>query len=388
MAEEIGNTGAEAPDNQNEGPSLREALESAYVEESEKAEAPPSEQAPVETQAATEKPTRAEGRARRPDGTFAPHKATEASAPSGEKAAQVDPAAAVAAGAAQQPPAPAAVEAPKSWTPEARQLFEKADPALRQYIAQREDQMHRGVQQLHARFGQKAQIADEFIEAQRPYEAIIRAEGGTPIAAFKELLNAAYVVRRGTPEQKVALVLNTCRDFGIDLNKVIASANEQPQPQSQPSFDPNAIRQIIEAEFTQRDNQARVASATDIITSFGAEKDGQGQPLRPHFEAIRKDMVPIVASLRQANPSMAKAEVLQQAYDRAVWANPDTRAKLLHAQEEKRQAEARNKAAQAAKAAVSVTGAPGVSASAAANSKKSIRSAITDAFNEHEAGRV
>jgi hypothetical protein len=81
------------------------------------------------------------------------------------------------------------------------------------------------------------------------------------------------------------------------------------------------------------------------------------------------------------------AKGLQDAYDQAVWARPDTRATLLAQQraeeEQKRRTEAKAKAEAAKRKSVSITGGPGnTAASAAPGSKGSVRDDLLNAFAE------
>lgn len=119
-------------------------------------------------------------------------------------------------------------------------------------------------------------------------------------------------------------------------------------------------RQTIEqqaqqaAQDSQRQAYRQKVSAIDI---FGSEKGQDGQLLRPHLETVMPDMVASIAQIRTANPQLSDQDVLQQAYDRAVWSNPDTRKQVLDAQklaeENERKAKARERAQAATRQAVS-----------------------------------
>ena len=369
-------------------PSLADELASAYDSQVEAEATPPAEKAaPIERPAEAKAPA-SDGRVRGPDGKFT--KASEGVQagqivrPAGEVAAPAQPQ------AAQQPAAaatPSPVEAPKSWAADAKELYSKADPKLQAYIAQRESQMSQGVQQIRTQLGAKAQLADQFREAVLPYEPIIRSEGGTPIGAVKDLLNTAYILRTGSPQAKAELVRGVCQQFGIDMGQLAVE-----QPQIDPHLQDIASRlQRTEAALQAQQRAASqqvLSGATGAIEAFAAEKDAQGNPLRPHFEAVRDDLISDVAAVRQANPSMPHAQVLQKAYERAVWANPDTRAKLIAAQNAAAQTAARETAARAGRAAVSVTGAPGVSASAARKSNQSVEADLSEAWDHAVSARI
>jgi hypothetical protein len=92
-----------------------------------------------------------------------------------------------------------------------------------------------------------------------------------------------------------------------------------------------------------------------------------------HFEAVREDM----AALLQAG----RAKDLKDAYDMAVYANPQTRQALLEQQRQEalKQAQKEAIAARAKSAAVSVRGSSPASGSASAPT--SLRAALEAAFN-------
>ena len=92
-----------------------------------------------------------------------------------------------------------------------------------------------------------------------------------------------------------------------------------------------------------------------------------------HFEAVREDM----AALLQAG----RAKDLKDAYDMAVYANPQTRQALLEQQRQEalKQAQSAAIAARAKSAAVSVRGSSPASGSASAPT--SLRAALEAAFN-------
>ncbi len=91
----------------------------------------------------------------------------------------------------------------------------------------------------------------------------------------------------------------------------------------------------------------------------------------------------MIPAIKAANPTWAHEKVLQDAYDRAVFANPTTRSTVLAAQrqteETQRQQETKARAEKARRAGSSVTGFP--SGSAAPQAKESLRAEIEAAFS-------
>lgn len=86
------------------------------------------------------------------------------------------------------------------------------------------------------------------------------------------------------------------------------------------------------------------------VRAFMESKDPAGNAVYPYFYEVKKAMTPIVAMLEEENPSADPMAILKTAYEQAVWANPQTRKRLLQEEETKRQAQARAKSEQAKKA--------------------------------------
>ena len=194
------------------------------------------------------------------------------------------------------------------------------------------------------------------------------------------------------------------KDVQVALGQYLvggAQQQVQAQPQgqhAQPQTDPNAwvdpevaqLRQQLsqlqtwqqqqtqrEQEAQQRAIQQQQAQKVSAIDQFAAEKGPDGQPLRPHLDTVIPDMVAGIARIRSTNPQLSDQEVLQQAYESAVWSNPDTRQKVLEAQklaeENERKAKARERAQAATRQAVSPASASPQGPPATAPVKGSIR---------------
>jgi len=239
--------------------------------------------------------------------------------------------------------ASATVDAPDSWTAEARERFSKLDPETQAYIVQREQEQSEGVAKLKTQFEEKATAADQWAELVMPYEGQMRAEGATPHQAVQNLLNVAQVLRTGTAEQKAAILHQTAQQFGVPLNT---------EPGSEPA-DPNYAALQSEVgqlkSYIQQLEAGRQAEAQQTITgtieSFATARDEKGDARYPHFETVRTHM----GALMDAG----SAETMEDAYEQAVWANPDTRKmeqdRLNKEAEQKRMKEAEKSATNAQK---------------------------------------
>lgn len=276
----------------------------------------------------------AEQRARDEKGRFAP-----------KEAAPEEPASPVEA-VAQEPAAP--VEVPASVPPELQRLGlkkEEADaiaknPVAMNAIIRRSEEMHKGLEQ----YREKAQIGAAFEQAISPYMATIQGLGVRPEVAVQKLMAADHSLRYGTPQQKQAMLAQISRDYGIE-------PMTQEQLASQPQADPEvaALRQQLQQTqaWIEQQNQAKEWQERNELNS-SIEKFASN-PSNAYFNDVRNEM----AGLLQAG----LAASLEDAYEKAIYANPAIRAKVIAEQQAKadeaRKQEA-NQRAQAAKQAAQV----------------------------------
>lgn len=295
-------------------------------------------------------------RARAPDGKFAKQ---EAVAPVADQvAAPTDQATSVVAPAApaDQVAAPTeAVVAPSSWTGPAKAEFAKASPIIQQEVLRREQQMHNGI----AQYKEAANYGQEIFKTLQPYEQNIRAANVTPAVAIREMFAVDHALRNGSPQEKINVLANVARNYGIDLS--------QGMPQAQP-IDPNfqhlqnqlqTTQQQLQQITAERQNQEQSA----LNSQIEAAKEG-----RPHFDNLRLEM----AALIQAAHENGEKLELNDAYDRAVWAHPTYRAEMLTKQQAD---QAKADAAQRAEAAAKVAAAA-VAAKAAASTNVAKRGTL------------
>jgi hypothetical protein len=166
--------------------------------------------------------------------------------------------------------------------------------------------------------------------------------------------------------------------------EVVQTLQQLQQRQSQ--FD-----QFLTTQQQQRYNEEarRVETA---VTAFRDAKDASGNLLHPHYADLEDDMIAFLTAAR----SQGQEPTLDELYDKAVYSNPSTRAKVLESQraaetaqrtaaETKARDEARAKAEKARRAGSSVTGQPGASQAAIAAAKAnggSLRDVLERAADE------
>lgn len=283
--------------------------------------------------------------ARAPDGKFVKK---EVAPVAEEVAPEVEPVAEVAKVEPAKPEVKAPVvdakygKAPTSWKGGAQSKWDAVDPEIKAEVHRREEDFHKGIES----YRNKAQIFDSLDAEIKPYEAMIRAANTTPQAVLRDFFNTAYVLKSGSAVDKAAMVHGIMQQYDVsidEVNKMLTAAAEG-KP-TRPVEDPRVSQlakeveewkatQKAQEENTQRAAYESVVSETQV---FGSK------PENKHFEAVKLDMAALLQSGRAVD--------LQDAYNKAVWANPEVRETLIAEQQAARSKQAADKAAAAKKAA-------------------------------------
>jgi hypothetical protein len=244
--------------------------------------------------------------------------------------------------------APTNNHAPASWRAASKDKWAKIDPDIREEILKREEDMNRGVQSLK----EKSEYGSRLTNAASPYMAMIQSKGATLESFIVGQGNTMYGLQYGTPDQKVSILRNMAGMAGIDL------ANIQPPSEIERQLSPYMQKiQHLEQQINQQ-NQAATSqqdmSINQALTAFETEIDEKGGLTHPYFANVQNEMIAHIPLIRQNNPHFSHAEVLQQAYDNSIWANPDTRKQIQIQQdrmaEQERKRKAKEIAAKAKKA--------------------------------------
>lgn len=229
-------------------------------------------------------------------------------------------------------------EPPKTWRKEAAAVWAGLPAEARQEIAKREEDIFRGIESYRtdATFGKSVQ------STLAPYMPVLKQYNIDPVEQISGLMKAHHTLALGTPEEKVQLFQQLATDYGIDLDQVTAAA---------PFIDPAVQHlqkelkgvQSVLSETQKREYDRQVAEYTQTVEKFASD------PKNVHFEAVANDM----AALMQSKV----CGTLEQAYEKAVWANPVTRAKEIERIQTDAQAKREAEAAERVKKARESAGA-------------------------------
>ena len=202
---------------------------------------------------------------------------------------------------------------PKAWPKDMHEHWGGLTPKVQEYLETREQQMLTGLDQYKT----DAQMAKQFRDSLAPYETTLRQLNLDPITAARHLFQADHTLRYAPPDQRLAYFKDLAKTYGIDLGTASTSTD------TIAPVDPTvkALQeqmQQIQSGLTarqQQDYQTLQQETTKTVEQFASD------PTHPHFNDVADD---IVLLLKTGLP-------LQEAYDKAVWANPLTREKELQA---------------------------------------------------------
>lgn len=219
--------------------------------------------------------------------------------------------------AAPEPVKPA-IEAPQSLPDDVKKAWATFPPEVQAGIARRESEAHEKI----TADGQKIKALSSFEEALAPFQARLQQVQAPP---------HEYVRRLAAADQMLASdplrgIQEVARLYGIDLRQAVTG---QPDPSSALHSKIHELETRL-SEREKADESARLSAANQQIEQFAKD--------RPYFKEAVDMMDKLIRS--------GAAKGLEDAYDMAINADPEIRAK----RDAEAKAEAEKKAADEAKA--------------------------------------
>lgn len=205
---------------------------------------------------------------------------------------------------------PAVVErpVPKSWAKEAHELWAKTPPEVQAQIELREKQMLDGIEQYRGEFGFAKSIRDVFA----PYKAALQAQGWDEPKTVAYLMSTHQRLTQGTVEQRTEAYRALGKSLGLAADGAVETGA---------AADPH-VKELtdkvnkLETSLTTRE-QADIKAARDRISkeveAFASD------PKHPYFDEVADDVIVYLNA----------GKSIEDAYEKAVFANPVTRAKEI-----------------------------------------------------------
>jgi hypothetical protein len=369
-------TDGEAPA-EDDGPSLRDSLESSIEQHAPEGGAPEvpegsvkPEATPLSDQAATEAKARGDRDAL---GRFLPKTGQEAPQAGPGTPGAIQPR--IGQPGAVQAPAQAA-PAPASWSPTAREHWASLNPAVQQEVARREADMARYVNETAS----ARNIAERFSQTVSPFMQTIQAEGVDPLTAVRNLMQATTTLRFGTQYEKAQLIAQAVKVYGVDIIGLDSALVGAAPPQGhQQGPDVQAAVQQALAPLYQAAQQRQYQVVQQAEGEARSELDVFAQdPKNEFFGDLRYEMADII----ELGEKQGRTITLAQAYERAAMLHPEV-SKVMLARQQGASARNLTQNAQRAKAAaVSVRGSAPVGGPVG-REPNSIRESIEAAISQH-----
>jgi hypothetical protein len=215
--------------------------------------------------------------------------------------------------------------APKAWKQDLHPEYGKFPPQVMQYIHEREKQALDGIMQYKTPL-------DEYNKVFNHYKAWFDHHQIKPMEAFTQLANSHIALLQATPDVKAKYLEQLINDYDLDgmLRQRYSSEAAVPPP-------PERAQQ----QQLERMLQERLAPLQQKLTTF-EQRAQAGEQARQETELAEinsqvdkflaspenefaQEVVQDMASLIQSG----LATDLKTAYDKAVWINPVTKAKLF-----------------------------------------------------------
>lgn len=326
-----GPTPSEAPESPN--PSLRETIEQAY-------DAPESTDPAGQTDRARDNYGRFVAKDRVEPGEAEPP-APSPEKPITETQTRTEPA-----------PEGSSTQVPEHWSAELKADFSKLQPEGQRILLNR----HREMEADYTRKSQAMSGAVNFTQALTPVftdpeiSGSLQREGINAVQAIQQWATFHKQAMSPDVRNRINLLVDLSQRMGLDPARLFASQSPQPVPGLKPEDqnDPairyfadhlgrtsseisalkNQLEQMRQSEAQQREQESLQATRWNI-DQFAAEKGPNGQPLRPFFDDVIGDII----ELFKANPERD----MQEAYEKAIWANSEVRARMLAAQHQQAQ---------------------------------------------------
>jgi len=215
------------------------------------------------------------------------------------------------------------IDLPASWKKDMQEKWGKLDVDAQKYVIEREEQMKSGLEQDRV----DSNLGRTMRDIMTPYQALFQERGIEGPQAVKNLLDAHHALSGGTIEQKQSILSQLAQSYGITEPK----EGENPQVVS--------LTQRL-AQIEQNLNASQQRSLQDTQTRIESEVSAfaDEHPLFDELESEIADFIKVGYDL-------------DDAYEKALWANPATRQKELDRLETEKTAESDKIAKQEAEAA-------------------------------------
>lgn len=214
--------------------------------------------------------------------------------------------------------------APKTWKKEEAEAWATISPAAKAAISRREEEMFRGLEQ----YKQTAGFGNSVQAVIAPYSAIMQAQNIDPVQMVKGYMDIEYRLHTGTPEQKTQLFKEFAQRYNVPISSLTGNATDDAYADPQIA---SLQRELAELKAGQSSIQQQRFQESQAKTNATVQ-----QFFSDAKNIYVNDVADDIAHLLNTDKTLT----LEQAYEKAIWLNPNTRAKEIARQDAEKQATA------------------------------------------------
>lgn len=249
----------------------------------------------------------------------------------------------------QEPEKPADNTQPLSphprWSTEEKAAFAALPREAQAFVLKRESDVEKNLTQKTQEIAEQRKNYEGLESVLAPRRQAMARQGGEA-----QVINQLLQLSDFANNDPAGFIQWWAKDRNIDLSSFV------PKPAEGEYVDPalHAAQKRIEsveqriAQREQQEQQARTQATQSEIDKFSSEADSTGKPIRPYFNEVRNEM----SALFKAN----LVNTLDDAYQRAIYANPGIRQKLFDEQKKADEASRLNATKEAAAKASKAAG--------------------------------
>lgn len=227
---------------------------------------------------------------------------------------------------------PDTIERPASWKKDMQPTWDSMTKEAKEYVIQREEQMKQGL----VKDRDDAVLGRTMRDAIAPFSGLLKAQGIPEKQMVHNLLSAHHKLSTSSMAERKEAFTKLAQSYGIKFDGTGQSQEIDPIVNNLTN-ELNSIKSYL-TTTQQEAQQAAKAKVVNEVDAFASE--------HPYFDDVENE----IAIFLEGDKNMT----LQQAYEKAIWANPLTRQKemerLQQEQAKKAKAEAEKKAEEARKA--------------------------------------
>jgi len=188
---------------------------------------------------------------------------------------------------------------PQSWKKEMHEYWGELKPEVQEYFELREQQMKEGIDVAK----EDATLGRDLRDVLSPFNQLLESQGVDQKSAVQYLMNAHYKLSTADEQGKLDALNQIAQSYGIKLDgsKVTPEIQTLQQEIGQ-------LKQILNQTQAQS-RQAEMRKISEELDAFASTHE--------YFDEVTDEMAPF----------LERGFSLQDAYDKAIWANPVTRQK-------------------------------------------------------------